>query len=348
MPRQQLQKHNPLAGAKIPEGIKPANSVFPQKALQKNAGGNPSPGTVLKDSFLKDNTQIKNPEERGVPAKEIFRAAASSLGFPKDALSISLLAFTRFFSISPNQTLIYNLRREILNLLKGADPAKAAGEAKTLALVSAFDKGVALLPEALERYARYLLPPALMEKELSPPKEVNFRNERGSAPERKGDCEEEEPDAKKIKAIAEEESQKDALLDFMNYFTGKNGQHWLIFPFNIIVRNTELNGVIRILSGEDNQIITDISGPKRKWRCVLKKNSENVTADIQVFPGYSERSLNLLQARADRFLGEAFMFPDEKAEIRVPCKVTVRNGEENPSWTEDICSECLPSINKMI
>ena len=338
---------------KIPEG--PGKQAFPQKAV---SGGLP-PGSQEKTLKPNDSSpaQLKPaaPDSlagkkefltggQSVSARELFENTAASLGFPKDPLSLTLLAFTRFFSLSPSQSLLGSLRREMLTHQKSSpenNREKAAMEAKALALVSAADKGVNLLPEALERYARFFFPPVLWDKEAV----------KGSPFSARGDKEknrEENPQPDEIRVITEEESEKDSLLDFMNSFPGKNGQYWEVLPFNITVKGTELSVLVRILKGgnssffdgpfskENGHLIADISGPRRQWRCVLRCNSGHSRLNIRVFPELPARDLKLLLKRAKEILGSGF---DE---------IQVQNGEEIPSWTEDLCSEHLPYINKSV
>ena len=362
-----------MAGTRIPNGLaksdgfvkpevpikpnKPTGSNRPAKpdGLFKPAVPNNKPGAASSPKTSILNPAVQNPfpdkvvlshGEQFVPARVFFREAAASMGFPKDSLSVALFAFMRFFSITPGQSLVATLRREILTLLKTSSPEnpkeKAALEAKVLALVSALDKGVTLLPETLERYSHYFVFPSF---------ESETPSERGDEKSR-----DELPDPEEIKAIAGEEAQKDELLDFLNTFRGKNGQNWMVFPFNITVRGTELRVFIRIIKSghssasggtapaEDGQLIADIAGPKRQWRCLVKRIDGRFRADIQVYPGYSKTALKSLQKKAERFLGKSVLpwnFGDFE-EIRV------KNGDEAPSWVEDLCSEFLPSINKSI
>ena len=259
---------------------------------------------------------------------------AESLGFPRDSLSAALLVFARFFSLSPTPALIGQLRREILASGKASSPGtggeKAAMEAEALASSAAADKGVALSSEAMEHYAGFFVPPA----SASLDEEENPKNR------------EEVPDPQELQNIAEEEAQKDSLLDLLNCIPGKNGQYWMVFPFTVTIKGTELRVFIRILKRElpdkNEQLIVDISGAKRQWRCFLKKNGEKLRADIQVYPECSPRGLIFLQKEAERFLGGENTLPGNTG-FR---EIFVCNGGEIPSWVEDLSAACLPSISK--
>ena len=285
---------------------------------------------------------------------------ATALGFPKDALSAALLAFARFFSLSPS--LLGSLRREFLNSNK-TQPAlinqgneapqgreKAAFEARALTAAVALDKGVALSPEAHTNYSRYLLPP-----ETPTGQNPDGKSSPGTAggQHKGGDDEEKEkpPDAEKVKAIAEEESEKDSLLGFLNTLPGKNAQHWAVFPFRIEVRGIELQVFLRILKRESLPpeegafVIADISGPKRQWRCLLRENNGKVQADLRIFPNVSERGLKRLQKEAERFFTEG---SDSEKNFTCFGELVVGNRDESVSWMDDLCGESLPSVNKEV
>jgi len=256
-----------------------------------------------------------------VLARDLFKQIAVALGVPSDSLSVTLIAFLRFFSISPDPALLKTLRREALASLKTSSPAtakeKAALEAKALALVSALDKGVELSKEALERYVRYLEPLVFTE------------NEEGTA----------------------EAGQKDDFLDILNSLPGKNRKHWIIFPFNIDIRGTVLKVFLRLLKreplcpGETEYAIVDIAGPKRQWRCCLERKDKKLRADIQIYPGMAAGALKILSREAELFLGKADAGTHESGGFE---EIRVRNGEEMPSWMEDLCNEYVPSVDEEV
>jgi len=261
-------------------------------------------------------------------SREVLRQIVANLGFPQDTLSLALLTFARYFSLPIKPGLIRQLRREILDTGKASSPetteGKAALDSQSMAAVIAVDKGLVLNSEALSRYAAFLLPP------LPGGEKKEERKDR-----------EESPESEELQAIAEEQTQKDDLLSFLNSIPGKNGQFWMVFPFSIKVRGTELNVFLRLLKKEQmpakdgEELILDISGPKRQWRCFLRKISGKFHADIQVYPKLSSKGLTFARKEAGRFLGD---FAD----------IQVRNGDKTPSWAEDLSSLCLPSIDKNV
>ena len=286
----------------------------------------------------------------GSRAEQLFKETAAALGFPKDGLSLALLAFTRFFSLSP--AALGGLRREFLAAFK--DAPKTGLEAGALALAAALDKGVNLSPEALAHYARFFVPPD-SGREQKPGGEGHYP---AAGDGEDGENEDEEaPDGDKIKAIAGEETEKDGLLGLLNSLPGKNGQHWAVFPFTIKLRGIELRVFLRILRketsfprdalspGESGCLIADISGPKRQWRCFLREDAGKIRADLRVFPEVSAKTLGHLKREAERFLKEGSKGVLSSMEFG---EILVGNRDESASWMENLCSESLLSVNKEV
>ena len=93
------------------------------------------------------------PGGKPVPLESVFKETAANMGFPRDALSVAIITFARFFSVPLNQELMAKLRREILASGRASSPGAAAEktalEAHALAALIAQDKGIVLSPEAL-------------------------------------------------------------------------------------------------------------------------------------------------------------------------------------------------------
>ena len=297
-------------------------------------------------------------------ARELFRETAAALGFPRDQLSVALLAFARFFSLSP--ALLGVLRKDFLSSLKDLPrdtkhtQSQAAGhghpvsggktgfEEGAMAVAAALDKGVALCPDALAYYARFLVPPDAPDGHRTGGE--SFSHGAGDEEDRDEDNDlEEPPEIEKLQAIAENEVRKDNLLDILNSLPGKNGQRWAVFPFSIKVRGIELKVFIRILKrasllhGEGDLVIADISGPKRQWRCILRERNGKILADLQIYPQVSARTLNSLKRAAEHFLKEA---TDRSLKFGDFGEILVRN--RDMSWMEDLCAESLLSVNKEV
>jgi len=279
-----------------------------------------------------------SPAGKTISVKELFLKTAANLGFPKDALSVAILAFARYFSVSLSPAIMKTLRREILASGKPSSPEtpdeKTALEAEAFSALIAMDKGVVLSRQALEHYARFL----------------SFPDENFSRQDEKEDRDREEsPEEEELRIILEEEESNDDALAFLNHLPGKNGQRWLVFPFSVKIKGIEFQVFFRLLKKEpvsagekgNLHLIVDISGPKKQWRCFLKKAGEKFLADLRVYPRQSPRALKNLQKEAERNLKEGrALFGSFKGFD----EIIVQNGEEAPSWVEDLFTESLPSI----
>ena len=348
------------AGATVPAGRGNATSFINAPKV------NSSPQEPVLENLVKSSGE-------STTARELFRQMARALSLPTDTLSITLLALCRFFSLSPNQALM--LRRELLALPRlmsrtsasrtsspKAAKEKASLEAKAFAATAALDKGVTLSPEALEHYAGFLGPPGLTEEGETGEDNAFSGGGRENLPGRPAEpgrpqnagqvfLLEEAPTAEELRAIAEGEAKKDGLLNFLNAIPGKNRQYWTVFPFKLSKRGTEIEVFLRILkgepffAGENGHIIIDITGPKRQYRCFLKKMAGKLRADIRVYPELSPGNLKALKKKADRFLGEGTGLAGNSLGFG---EILVQNGETAASWVVDWCTECLPSVNKEV
>jgi hypothetical protein len=243
--------------------------------------------------------QAKVPAPVGVPAAplaptlsgaEVFKAAAAALGLPQDALTNALLSFTRFFSVTPEPTLLTNLRKDVLQSSPSSPKnakEKAAMESRALAVSAAFDKGVSLSRECLDEYAAV-------------PGGSDFSEDQKRRKEHSFN-QKEEPKAEDVKKLFEDSGQNEGekhFLDFLNRIPGKNGQRWIVWPFNYCSGGTELNVLVRILIKEplNHLILADIVGPKRKWHFIFDKNGkEKLVVNLYVFPGFPKGELKSLQ-----------------------------------------------------
>ena len=337
--------------AAIPEG-KPArplrNSQVPLQKTESSRTGKSARGINSKSVFTNRDTRSaesalpplnsfqKEAKTENIPessvkgtiaAQELFKQTAAALRLPQDSLSISLIAFLRFFSFSADSDVLKILRREILaSSSPKTAKEKILKDGKILAAVIAFDKGIELSQEALERYARLFSPPVFTE---------NGSDEENSR--------EELPAAEELGSIAKEQSKKEKFLDFLNSLPGKSGKNWIVFPFKINVKGTVLRVFLRLFKrelffpGESEYVVIDIAGSKRQWRCFVQKIDGKIRADICVSPGLSAKGLDSLEKEVKRFFAEGT--------IEV---IQVRNGEDIPSWMEDLCDEYLPSINEVV
>jgi len=255
--------------------------------------------------------QFKGLNPQAQPSAVVIKQVLQSLGLPHDALSRALLVFSAFFSITPEPALLSALRKELLSSGTSSPKTgkeKNALEAKVLAALASADKGVVLSEESANFYAAI-------------PGNMDFQERR-------------QPDRDKN------------FLDMMNKISGKNGQKWIVWPFNYKLEGIELNVLVRILikeplsikepSQEEGVIIIDIDGPKRNWRFILNRSGtgsvQTMTADIGVFPELNETDIAGLRKEMKRngFTG-----------------IRVYNGREL-LLSDFFGIQALPSVNKEV
>ena len=270
---------------------------------------------------------------------EIYRTTAAALGLPQDVLSITLLTFARLFSLAPGADLMANLRKEVLGSGSSSpktEKEKAVLEAKALAAIAALDKGVILSRDSLEAYAAVADSGEFSRKHKNQKDKQDFSEQK------------EEPETRDLQELFENFEQNgndEHSLNFLNRIPGKNGQRWIVWPFNYSSGGTELKVLVRLLIkeprinplGSGGFIIADITGPKRNWHFFLNKSAEaKLEADISVFPALASKDLKALRKEMEDF------FKNLAAET----EVRIHNGEESPSLAEELGNEIFPSINK--
>gem|GEM_PF-1123327 len=366
--------HSPPGNSAGGAAIRPA--VPPGQAQLFSSVGAPLAGAPAASPF---------PNPALIPAAEVLRQTAIALNLPVDSLSVSLLAFARFFSLTPNPAVLAALRREVLSSQVNNLPARssplsqaetaseaASLEAKAMAVAAAFDKGVSLSAEALARYARLMQPPHTEDGEsggglgADSDGDLGANSGGGSGAGGGRNNREELPNAQELEALAGEPENHDDLLNLLNKIPGKNGQYWAVFPFNITVRAIELTVIFRVLKGEslyahDNeQVIVDVCGAKKQYRCFLNKNNGKLCADILVFPELSSAALKTLSKRANRFLTKnAALFTSgvsadgkpqgkPKGNPVVFNEVSVQNGGHQSLWFQDYARMSKSSIDEAV
>jgi hypothetical protein len=270
------------------------------------------------------------------------------LGLPQDALSGALLVFARFFSIPFDREALLGLRREVLDpgaSLPGAGRWRGKTEAGALAAAAAADKGVRLSREALAACAGLLAEPWPPDSEGSFP----GQGEKGGGEENRpawDNC----PQPEELRNLFEQSMnsrEQNGLLGFLNRIPGKNGQQWIVWPFKICIKGTDLRVLFRLLirsplystqAPAEGRLIADVAGPRRRWRFVLDRNSrEKLKVDVRVFPEMSPRGLKSLEREAKGVFGS----------LGKGVEIIARNGGAL-SFADFLADEALPSVNEEV
>ena len=264
-------------------------------------GGKTAPEPPVRNAASKSppSTQAAKPSAPVPPA--VARSAPALIaaaGLPLDKLSASIVSFARFFSLPLKPELMAAIRRQTLAPSPTAQPSaaqvdtvKAAAEtspesgtvaknreALSLAAAAAESKGVELHPKALEGFAEAVDP------DWQKRQDSGGRNQRGRQDKRNDEREEENAlqktgpiTAAGLREMALESAEKNPVLAVLNRLPGKNGQRWIVLPFNFSEGGREFNVSMRILLETANQspnravcMALDIAESEQRWLFVLE------------------------------------------------------------------------------
>jgi len=326
-----------------------------QKTGPNTVGGKNSGDQSVKNVSSKVQTQtVKTSAPVSVRSASSLAAAA---GLPQDKLSASIVTFARFFSLSLKPEMLSAIRRQSLPPQNAASPASqqisaASSEAKdtsgstaaktrealSLSAAAAESKGVELAPKALEAYAEAVDP------------ELQKRQNSGEQKKKRRDKDQNEKlKTSPITASALEKTvlqsvQNDPLLDILNKLPGKNGQRWIVLPFDFPQDDPEYRVSMRILLDEQTSNraacmaldIAETEDSGRRWMFMLESANEKPVK----LTCYLRPELPLAaQTRLKRELSSLLEIPSER--------VSVKNSTESfPCESER--SEQLPSIDEAV
>jgi hypothetical protein len=239
-------------------------------------------------------------KSRHAPAA-LFRDLALSLGLPKDALSVSLLSLTKFFSLPLDTKLILRLRQQALSLAQSAKapphnarndgpadpPLPGPLRSAALAAAAAAGKGVVLSPEALAGYAAALVAEG---REGEGPED-----EAGGGADWDGKQPPEQPEGDAGGApgfstpkngggprgssarFAERIEERHPLLGVLNRIPGRDGRRWITLPFSFESGGVAFNVSLRIVVADTNGIpwkaermALDVKTSQRRWSFMLE------------------------------------------------------------------------------
>jgi hypothetical protein len=176
------------------------------------------------------------------PLSLLIRAA----GLPADKLSASIISFARFFSLPLKPELMASIRRQSLS----PESSAPGRETLSLAAAAAESKGVELRPKGLEWFAEAIDP--------------DWRRHESDERDRR--------DRRQKK----HEQEKETVIAILNKLPGKNGQRWMVFPFEFAESGREFKVSLMILLSADKQppnnvacMALDIAETGRRWLFVM-------------------------------------------------------------------------------
>jgi len=186
---------------------------------------------------------------------------AAAAGLPNDKLSASIVAFARFFSLPLKPQTLTAIRRRSFSPQGTPAPASqqtsattedaSATAAKTrealsLSAAAAESKGVELSSKALQTYAEAVDPEWRKNQDESGQKKQQRKKDQNEK-----DSNKTIPiSASSLEKIALQSARINPLLDILNRLPGKNGQRWIVLPFDFPQDESELKVSMRILLDE--------------------------------------------------------------------------------------------------
>lgn len=233
-------------------------------------------------NFSKIGQNIQKPKLPS--AQTVKQNAASSVrspaslaafaGLPSDKLSASIVSIARFFFLPLKPQLLADIRRQAFTAEQAESKQTGgkhidAGQVETkppsmsvshndtknkqalvLAACAAESKSVELLPKGLESYAEAVDPGR--EKHHEGEKRHDKNEQRHN--EENTEIKTASVNPSELKKIALNSSENNPLLYILNRLNGKNGQRWIVFPFDFSQNGKQMRVSMRILLDEERII----------------------------------------------------------------------------------------------
>ncbi|MDR0322434.1 MAG: hypothetical protein LBI28_13110 [Treponema sp.] len=249
-------------------------------------------------SLAKTASQTQTAKPSVSAPSAVLRSAAglaSAAGLPADKLSSSIVSFARFFSLPVKPQVLADIRRQAFSLpvpqsSNAGHPAQTQSAAanpsavltaekirQTLSLsaAAAESKGVEMNPKGLESYAEAVDPE--LRRRQDGERERRRRNREQNEQAEKVLLKAKPLTADILKNMAFEYAQNNSLLDILNRLPGKNGQRWIVLPFDFIEDNSEFRVSMRVLVDDEHSsnravcMALDVAEFKQGNDCALER-----------------------------------------------------------------------------
>jgi len=219
---------------------------------------------------------------------------SAALGLPQDKLSSSIISFARFFSLPLKPQLLANLRRYALTppsqnanqssttanaTVTKTVPANASAaestntsltaekmrQAVSLSAAAAESKSVELTQKGLESYAEAVDPESRRQdddrqrrrrnREQDENTEKNsLKSEAVKKPQYGESSSLQSFTADSFKKMYLENTEQNPLLEILNRLPCKNGQHWIVLPFDFIEDDKKFSVSMRVLLDDKHSV----------------------------------------------------------------------------------------------
>ena len=290
------------------------------------------------------------------PPVAVSRSVSSLIaaaGLPADRLSASIISFARFFSLPLKPELMAEIRRQAFTQPSAAanNTPEAADNTRTLfslAAAAAESKGVELSPKGLEAFAQAIdpernpAPPASAEElerqnpEEHDPGDRQHRDknrEQTGEPEKSGSI-----TAGSLKETAYKYMENNPLFAILNRMPGKNGQRWIVFPFDFSENDRTFKVSLRVLLDtlNDNMVLDIVENGETRWFFVINAVNGRINRLTASFkPELPPKAQSLFARELSQLLG-----------IK-PENIFIRNWKE-PFPHESSCGDELRSIDEAV
>jgi len=295
----------------------------------------------------------------GLPAEpppSVQTAGLKREGSPLDKLSASIISFARFFSLPLKPQVLADIRRQAFSQpaplaqsaaqaaspTAGAQPSAAnlsgaqhslanqfaAGsssgslsaaktrEALSLSAAAAESKGAELTSKGLESYTEAIDPDSRRHDGERQRRESN-KNEQDEKPVLK----EGEISAQSVKEMAFEYLKQNPLLEILNRLPAKNGQRWIVLPFDFTDGNKEYFVSMRVLLEEDHAkrhkvhfIVLDIAISDESRKIFIFESANEKPERLSVY--YSPELPQKDHRKVKQELAKQFDMPAEHVSIK--------------------------------
>lgn len=267
---------------------------------------------------------LPSPQNVKPAVSAAIRSSASlavSAGLPSDKLSASIISTARFFSLPLKPQFLAAVRRQAFSAdVKQTENSQAGikqpvshndtknKRAFVLAACAAESKSAELLPKGLEAYAEAVDPGWKKRHEEEKQRDKN-KNEESSALKHAS------VNPSDLKQLALDSSEKNPLLYMLNRLPGKNGQRWLVLPFDFSQDGKHLRVSLRILLDSKNadravMLAVDIQ-PENDQRNLFILESINDKPSMLTVCLPSE-SMPASESKIKKELSKKFNIPQDK------------------------------------
>jgi len=326
------------------------------KGLNSQPIGSEKSAQNIKVSKAQSSGQTIKPSAPIPAAARSAASFAATAGLPSDKLSSSIVSFARFFSLPLKPQLLTNIRSQaFLQSAQTAQPASVnpaqtgdsstslisakMREALSLAAAAAESKGVELSPRGLESYAEAVDPEWEKRDEQQRKKRGKEQNEHAE----KASLKPVSITADSLKKMAFEYAEENPILDILNVLPGKDGQRWIVLPFDFYEDGKEFKISMRILLEPEMNILCDDSSRaacmaldvsidnKQRWLFVIEAaNNKPMRLAVYTMPE---------DARLKKELSRLLEIPIER--------IAVKNREESFPY-ESSYLDGAPAIDEAV